>query len=343
MEENIELKILQYIKGELNATDSYSLESWMETSAENKKLVMQIAKIYYANQTQKNIQKRQESVQQSFQKLNKRIERNKVVCLFRWLGQVAATLAGVFLISYLLLQSDSIRNAFLKPQDIIVEANKGMQSNLVLPDGTRVWLNSGSKLAYSLPFNKKERRVRVEGLAYFEVEKDPNRAFVVDVNEMLHIHVLGTKFNVQSYKDEVETKIALTDGSILITDVAGTDIQCHMQVQDEFIYNRETKAYQLRSNPDISNQIAWIHNEFIFRDTPMVEVFKQLSHHFNVDIVIQDALIQNYKFTGKFKNKRLDHILDYIKATSPIRIQQEDIQSEQHAYLEQEKIYIYNN
>jgi ferric-dicitrate binding protein FerR (iron transport regulator) len=151
-----------------------------------------------------------------------------------------------------------------------------------LPDGTGVWMNAHSILSYDAAhFAAKERRVSLQGEAYFEVTKDPARPFIV-ASGTIATRVLGTGFNVQTYQQDELIKITLVHGSITIDDSSvgkSTLLQPHQQLQ----YHRKSKKWNVTAfnhNPAQN----WMNGILSFRDATLADVLDDLGHHYNVTI-----------------------------------------------------------
>lgn len=121
---------------------------------------------------------------------------------------LATMVVSVFSAYYFYSSESDVKN-------FVVYADKGQRSNLVLPDGTKVWLNSDSKLEYDNTYGVKERKIRLTGEAYFEVAKDKEHRFLVSTG-LMDVEALGTAFNVQSYPNEDEITTTLLEGKVKI-------------------------------------------------------------------------------------------------------------------------------
>lgn len=122
---------------------------------------------------------------------------------------LATMVVSVFSAYYFYSSESDVKN-------FVVYADKGQRSNLVLPDGTKVWLNSDSKLEYDNTYGVKERKIRLTGEAYFEVAKDKEHRFLVSTG-LMDVEALGTAFNVQSYPNEDEITTTLLEGKVKIS------------------------------------------------------------------------------------------------------------------------------
>ncbi len=124
----------------------------------------------------------------------------------QWAAMIALPMMSALLVYF--LTSDPIAG-----DTVTVQAPKGEKANITLADGSLVWINSGSSLTYNNAFNQKERKVFLEGEAYFEVAKDPKRPFIVHTRDM-DIEALGTAFNVRAYPEENNASTVLLEGKI---------------------------------------------------------------------------------------------------------------------------------
>lgn len=168
-----------------------------------------------------------------------------------------------------------------------------------LPDGSGVWVNAHSRLSYdSAKFAARERRVSLQGEAYFEVAKDPANPFVV-VSGTIATRVLGTGFNVQTYQQDELIKITLVHGSIAVDDASAgksTLLKPHQQLQ----YHRKNKSWNVMAfnhNPAQN----WMNGFLSFQDAPLSEVLDDLAHHYNVTIDYDHRIAVNKRVTIDIK------------------------------------------
>ncbi len=243
----------------------------------------------------------------------------------RWIS-LAVQAAAVLLLSLIFsgVYSYFIRtnNAGNSPLEATVyqeiKAAYGTQSKVVLADGSSVYLNSGSKLTFPQTFsNQAERRVTLDGEGYFEVAKNKEQPFVVQANR-LKIKVLGTKFNVDAYNDNTSVSVALVEGSVELQDNSGTQDNTPMSLAPNQIATLEMASQTLTKTDvdDLNKYTAWINGRIVFFGDPIQTVVKKLSKWYNVDIVISDKKLENYRFTGTFINEPLEQVLNVLSMTS---------------------------
>lgn len=194
----------------------------------------------------------------------------------------------------------------------------GRQCQLTLPDGTKVWLNAGSAIYYPTVFTGKERKVSIEGEAYFEVAKNPSMPFIVTMElpqisegswpRLARIEVLGTHFNVNTYSIDVKT--TLLEGSLKVVNV-GEDIgyqslkKKYSKKQDSVILKPGEQSISdgvhklsVDRSPDIDKAMAWKNGLFIFEGASFNEIMRELERWYDVEIVYEKAA-PKIEFEGK--------------------------------------------
>jgi len=168
---------------------------------------------------------------------------------------------------------------------------KGRQYQLVLPDGSKVWLNAASSITYPTAFSGNDRKVTITGEAYFEVTNNKTRPFRVKANDM-EVEVLGTHFNINSYSDEGSIKTTLLEGSVKVTNGSQpVFLRPGQQAQSAARIN-------VVSNPDIEQVMAWKNGLFNFEGADVKTVLRQLGRWYDVDVVFEGN-IPDRKFGGE--------------------------------------------
>lgn len=170
---------------------------------------------------------------------------------------------------------------------------KGRQYQLILSDGTKVWLNSASSIRYPAAFAGNVRTVAITGEAYFEVAKDKAKPFVVTVNNM-EVKVLGTHFNINAYADEEAIKTTLLEGSVQVSNAA--DVAMLVPGQQSRLY--KTGAIQTISNTDVEEAVAWKNGVFIFNNADIQAVMRQVGRWFDLEVAYEGAIPKD-SFGGK--------------------------------------------
>jgi len=179
---------------------------------------------------------------------------------------------------------------------------RGGTYEVVLPDGSKVQLNASSSIKFPSSFKSlAERRVELNGEAYFEVAKNKNQPFIVKSKNQ-EVKVLGTHFNVNAYSDEADTKTTLLEGAIQINGKILKPDQQAVQAGGN-IGIREVNAMEA---------VDWKNGEFICRNEPLESLMKKISRWYDVEVVYSNPELKERTFSGSLS--RYDHVLDILKA-----------------------------
>lgn len=190
-----------------------------------------------------------------------------------------------------------------------ISTPRGKQFQLLLPDGTKVWLNAGSSLSYPVVFDGKERRVDITGEAYFEVARDPQQPFKVKMGMNAEIEVLGTHFNVNAYPDEPQISTTLLEGSVRISAAAASKI-----LKPGYQASMKNGEIAIKA-VDVEEAIAWKNGLFIFADTDIETVMRQLGRWYDIEVVI-DPAVKKRQLTGEvYRSYTLQQALTVLQAT----------------------------
>lgn len=193
----------------------------------------------------------------------------------------------------------------------------GVKGKVTLPDGSTVWLNSGSKITCPLVFGPKERVVTLSGEGFFDVVTNPEWPMLVKTSRGITAKVLGTQFNFCAYEDEAEVKFTLVSGSVVLVDEKSGDERVAVPSQ-QFSANFADMSHPEGKiqNVDVSKSTAWKDGILLFDDTPMSEVFRRLERWYGVEIHVEEESILTDLFTASFDSESIGQVLDMIKITS---------------------------
>lgn len=187
-----------------------------------------------------------------------------------------------------------------KPEEIsynTISTPRAAQYQLVLSDGTKVWLNAASSLRYPTDFTGKERSVELTGEGYFEVSKNKEKPFIVRTYGM-EVSVLGTHFNIMAYEDENAIQTTLLEGIVNVRYDKQSDL---LKPGKQAILNRE-KNNLTESNANVNQAVAWKNGYFYFERTDVNEIMRQVSRWYDLDIVYE-AQLPDMKFSGKIQRR----------------------------------------
>ncbi|MBN2174691.1 MAG: FecR family protein, partial [Bacteroidales bacterium] len=266
-----------------------------------------------------------------------------------WQKAAAILLLPVILISgyFFLRQNKPVTDKLIYKE---TTAAYGFRSKLNLPDGTVVWLNSGSKLKYPESFYGGKREVFLTGEAFFEVEHNPNQPFYVNLGE-LSVKATGTSFNISAYGTEKTYETTLITGNVQLVKQGNNnnDIVLHnMKPNEHAVYNKEVKnitfyenildennaSPSLRDGPiqsinrktaglDVTDlkenkYTSWIDGKLVFRNDDMEYVSKKLGRWYNVDIQLDDTVLYDFQYTATFVDETIEQVLELLALSAPI-------------------------
>ena len=187
---------------------------------------------------------------------------------------------------------------------------RGETFKVVLSEGTEVFLNSDSRLAYPTIFKGKERVVSLEGEAYFKVAKDAAHPFIVKSGN-LQIRVLGTEFNVSAYPEEEEVTATLISGKVLV-EYNGQKNQEVLNPNEQLAYNKRTRSGNV-VRPDMQDVTAWQRGEIVFRSMTMEEIFTRLERKYPYTFVYSFHSLKSDRFNLTFgQNASIEEVMDII-------------------------------
>lgn len=199
-----------------------------------------------------------------------------------------------------------------------IDIPKGGEFHFVLNDGTKVWLNSESSFSFPSKFNGTERKVDLVGEGYFEVAKDRTKPFRVLANGT-EIKVLGTHFNVSSYKEEEKTVVTLAEGSVMVANQ-----QSSVMLKPNQAAEVSPSAHTMKvANVHVAEVLAWKDGYFVFDNSNIRTIMKTLSRWYDVEIVYKGE-VTTKKFGGTFsRSKNLKDLLAAIESFGAVHFKVE--------------------
>ena len=200
-----------------------------------------------------------------------------------------------------------------------VVVDRGQKASLTLPDGTKVWMNSSSRLKYNNNYNQEKRDIELEGEAYFEVAPNPDKAFTVHCGD-LNIEALGTAFNVKGYQDDDDVTVSLLEGKVRIyNDDYGTCLTPNQSL----CYDRPGMRFTKTDIRDSREVDFWRRNILYFRSATLAEMAKTLERMYGVTIRFEDEELKQVTFSGSIRNNSLTNVFHIISLTYPLSYQME--------------------
>jgi len=226
--------------------------------------------------------------------------------------QKALRIAAILVLA--LAVSFSVAKFVLTPKEITQITSKGEKKEIFLTDGSIVVLNSNSSITYPEEFGK-TRNIKLNGEAYFKVFHDEQRPFVVQTHDV-KVRVLGTSFDINSYNHR-QTKVSVITGKVEVTSPTGKKVHIIKNQQADLRSNSDFEI----SKEDSSEGIAWTSNTIILKNTTLAETAKIIENWYNVDITFEDATLHKLTISGKFKDEKLENVLESIAFLKQLKVE----------------------
>jgi len=314
----IEGLLPEYLSGEISETDRAVIENWRNESHENELLYLDSLNAWEAVSRLRVMEQFN-----SFEALKKVTAKLAQLAPEKWwmiIQRVAVVLLLPLLVysGYMTIQNQMKGNRREQVMMQTVISRQGMVSQFVLSDGTKVWLNSDSRLLFPMHFVGDKREVILKGEAFFEIAKNEKQPFRVNANE-LYVEALGTSFDVASFDNDTQSEVVLVTGKVELSSQDG-------QIRKELgVMSTGQRAIFLRGKQrvfteavEVEKYIAWREGNLVFRNDSMEDVVKRLNRWFNVAIVIDDPEIKSYRYKATFRNESLKQVLHLLKLSAPI-------------------------
>jgi ferric-dicitrate binding protein FerR (iron transport regulator) len=193
----------------------------------------------------------------------------------------------------------------------LVAAN-GQTVNFTLADGTKIWLNAGSKLTYPETFRGEKREIKLEGEAFLDVAHDPAKAFIVHTGQV-STQVLGTSFNIKAYANERFIKVDVLSGKVGVVTPAGKaeSTTTFLTPAEEVVFNKDGLSVTKNKQVDVNALSSWKDGELVFKNMALTEVLNTINRHFNVTVKADVNLVR-CSITANFTNVSLENIMKII-------------------------------
>ncbi|GAB1449969.1 FecR domain-containing protein [Draconibacterium sp.] len=202
-----------------------------------------------------------------------------------------------------------------------VLAENGHISKVELPDGSQVWLNSGSKITYSNSFASTNRNISLTGEAYFQIAKNEDHPLIVNSGE-LQVKVLGTKFNISAYAEIAQISVVLESGSIELMNSKVESFHFKLAPGERAVFNKTDRKMQV-SNVNTSKFTSWKEGILNIYDQSLEEVVERLETRYNQKFILDDE-VKKYRYTFTIKSESLDEIIQLMEKITPIKAEQKN-------------------
>lgn len=317
LNEKIEGLLEAYLTDTITPEDMTALNGWVSACAENAQLFERIREVWFSlSAANRNLVF---DSRKGYERFIKRVRKAERRTLYQRLRPVARYAAAVVVAVVLVVGAyvSGRRDVEVHFAEITTEAPMGSTAEVVLPDGSLVVLNAGSRIVYSQSFGMDNRNVALHGEGYFEVKRNESVPFVV-TSEQMTVRVLGTKFNLCDYKENQEAAVTLVEGKV---DVTNNHDQIHVEITPDTraIINKESHAMVVEKTSAADNT-QWREGYLFFDEEPLADIARELERCYGVNICIERKELNGYKFYGKLPSRQLsiEEVLDILSSAGQI-------------------------
>ncbi|MCW0483119.1 FecR family protein [Gaoshiqia sediminis] len=269
-------------------------------------------------------------IDKSFNRVLEQIERprilaNKKTTVSLWFTRIAAVLTlPLLLTTFYFYQQTRILQFPAQPASGLVaqhtfHAPLGIKTQVVLPDGSLVWLNSGSSLTFPVVFQPNQREIQLQGEAYFEVVKNPAAPMLVSTEHM-KIKVYGTKFNVNAFADDQIVRTTLVEGKVTLIPENNTK-EYALSPGYTALYYSETKEIKASEVTNMTAYTGWKDGKLLLQDENFGDILKKLERWYNVEIQLSDPSLADYTLYATFVDESIEQVLSIISNSLPIQVE----------------------
>lgn len=285
----------RFFAGETSMQEGLSIKAWLEASEENRCIFQRERRLYDALMLHDDRQPVVHSFKLPVRRLMKEVMKVAAIILLS-------------LTFYTLYQNQLWEKENMAMHTVTVPA--GQRTHLTLPDGSKVWLNARTQLCYPVNFNQKERKVILEGEAYFDVARNEKKPFIVQT-EQYQVEVLGTQFNVEAYSESDEFETTLMQGSVKVSSQQNPGQTLTLQPnQKAYVKDGALTAVMV----DDFSSYRWKEGLICFKNTPFQEVMHEFEKYYGIRVVIENQDVIPYSYNGKFRQSDgVDYALSVLQ------------------------------
>lgn len=289
-----------YLSGHATPGEQRELLEWLRESEENKRLFFEMKAIWSGLQTMDKLAE-SDRMESSLRMLNEKIDqraarmikptvsKSSFAISGKWMLMVAAVVLLILLPLTWILREGSTSDI----TQLYVTNRSNLVKVLYLPDGTKVWLNKNTSLIYPEKFSKKQREVILDGEAFFDVTKDKKHPFIVKTSSF-NIKVLGTTFNVHSYKEDVQVSAVLESGAIQLQSAQG-DALVTMHPGQRALYKPDTQELEV-SYVAVNEHTSWRYNLVTLNNVTIHEVVRSLEENYKIKIQTDSVTLRDHRY-----------------------------------------------
>jgi ferric-dicitrate binding protein FerR (iron transport regulator) len=329
--------VKRFMMGKLSVSEEKILLDWIDQSPQHEDLFRKEQKrlSLIVSETQDT------NVDEQWRQLSVKIQSKRTVrndhlkhMLFRLRIPAAAALIIFALIGYLILDRDRAEQGSFTALTETISTPCGERTSFLLPDGTKVSLNSDSKLMFPKEFSENLRQVELSGEAFFEVTPNKEAPFIVHT-AALDVRVLGTAFNVEAFPGTSHVNTTLVHGKVILEREVDhqTTTLAEMNPYDRVVFSVDNQEVRIQKQTNLEQYIGWKDGKLVFLNASITEVAKKLELWYNVSVQIQGEDLKKSHFTATFTNETIEQVLRLLSISYPFGYRIEQINEKQNGSL----------
>jgi ferric-dicitrate binding protein FerR (iron transport regulator) len=287
------------------------LENWVKSGKENQKLFLEYKKswnLVTKSGWEPDSKSAFRCIESSMDEMATPVRDIRSGSANRPLWRIAAAILVLMAVGYLLIFQAQNRPVVLIAETEVI--------SIRLVDGSEVTLNRHAKLSYPKKFKSNERRIAFEGEGFFDIAKDQERHFIIDL-ENVTIQVLGTSFYIGSSAENAEVEVVVETGKVAM--IAKTGEKMELSSGQKGVYSSLESTFRMESNTDL-NLLSWKSGRMVFENSNLSVVAKVLSNTYHIQIDLDENVSATCSLTAIFDNQPLDDVLIIIEETLNLEV-----------------------
>ncbi|MDN5200383.1 FecR domain-containing protein [Fulvivirgaceae bacterium BMA10] len=317
---NVELLLKYIIKKTTNA-ENQQIEAWLNDSEKNRAYLNEIKTGFEKERAISGYEMADHEIEEGWQHVKVKVHERQALIKsnqkrpgYFWFTRIAAVLIiGLILgIAYRLI--------VLEGTSVVYKTHQTQASEkqaVTLMDGTKVWLNENSTIHFPEIFEQDRRLVKLEGEGYFEVQRDVERPFIVQLGD-IEVAVLGTSFNINQNNPE-NVKVTVSSGKVAVY-TENKNQYVELAKEEIGVYDKQGDELNEGKNTDL-NFLSWKTGVLIFKRASMGQIVKDLERHYKLEITCAAEIRQKFTFNGTFDNQPIENVLEVLEAVLDVNIE----------------------
>lgn len=308
--------LIKFVIGQCSIEEKHEIMQLLEKDETLREEYADLKNLYALSRSYSD--NRSEVFVSEYKSIHKKITRIQFRSILRYAAVLLLTFCSGGVLFYLLSHKETQTAGLKEGIKTLFIVPLGQTAEIILPDSSRVLMNSGSTLSYTPNFSPSNRNVELNGEAYFDVKKDSLHPFIVKTSSV-NIKVLGTSFNVEAYNDKFQkVNTTLISGKVEIETLTNLKL-AELTPGMMGSYSKTNQSISL-SKVDIKLYTSWKKGLLTFSDVPLQTITEKMERWYNVVIIYQNPKLKELRYSGAIlKNKPIDQILEVMKITADIQ------------------------